>query len=55
MLVGFAIAGVITDKYTALSGGHQWQDIWLFPAGFAAVVLVIFLLMFKSEKVQADA
>lgn len=55
MLVGFAIAGLITDKYTALAGTHQWQDIWLFPAGFAAVVLIIFLLMFKSEKVQTDA
>lgn len=55
MLIGFAIAGKITDQYTALTGGHQWQDIWLFPAGFAALVLVIFLLMFKSEKVTTDA
>ncbi len=55
MLVGFAVAGAITDTYTLESGAHSWQQVWLFPAGFAAVVLVMFIAMFKSEKVNADA
>ena len=54
MLIGFAVAGKITDEYTTATS-HSWQDIWLFPAGFAAVVLVIFLVLFKSEKVSTDA
>ena len=55
MLVGFAVAGAITDSYTLASGAHSWQQVWLFPAGFAAVVLVLFAILFKSEKVNADA
>ncbi|BFT32362.1 nucleoside permease [Alteromonas sp. D210916BOD_24] len=55
MLVGFAVAGAITDTYTLESGAHSWQQVWLFPAGFATVVLVMFIAMFKSEKVNADA
>ena len=54
MLVGFWVAGKITDTYTA-DGVSDWASIWLFPAGFAAVVLVLFFLTFKDEKVSADA
>ncbi|MDP2536883.1 nucleoside permease [Alteromonas stellipolaris] len=54
MLIGFAVAGKITDEYTTTTS-HSWQDIWLFPAGFAAVVLIIFLMLFKSEKVSTNA
>ncbi|NVK54179.1 MAG: nucleoside permease [Alteromonadaceae bacterium] len=53
MLVGFWVAGQITDNYT-LDAGHDWQQIWLFPAGFAAVVLVLFLVVFKAEEVKTD-
>merc|ERR1712000_448245 len=52
MLVGFWVAGQITDNYAG-DTGHAWQQIWLFPAAFAAVVL--FLLIFKKEEVKADA
>lgn len=55
MLMGFAVAGMITDKYALAEGGHAWQDIWLFPAGFAAVILVVFVVLFKGEKVDANA
>ena len=55
MLVGFAVAGAITDTYTMEAGAHSWQQVWLFPAGFAAVVLVLFAFLFRKEKVNADA
>jgi len=55
MLVGFAVAGAITDTYTMETGAHRWQQVWLFPAGFAAVVLVLFAILFRKEKVNADA
>ena len=55
MLVGFAVAGMITDRYTTETSVHEWQQIWLFPAAFAAVVFLIFLFMFKSEKEKINA
>ncbi len=51
MLIGFWIAGKITDTYLLTDGGHTWQTIWLYPAGFALLVFVIFALIFKNEKV----
>ena len=53
MLIGFWVAGQITDEYV-IAEGHNWQSIWLFPAAFAFVVLVLFVLLFKSEKVSTD-
>ena len=48
MLIGFIIAGYITDMYTA-DGLHDWMKIWVFPAIFAGIVAIIFLLAFKKE------
>ena len=53
MLIGFTVAGMITDMYVG-EGSHSWADIWLFPAGFAAAVAVIFLLAFKKQKEDID-
>lgn len=54
MLIGFAVAGQVTAAYTAAptAAGSvtDWQQVWLFPAGFAAVVLVLFMLFFKQEQ-----
>jgi nucleoside transporter len=52
MLIGFWVAGKITDEYLVSEGVHNWQSIWVFPAIFAAVVLVLFLLLFKNEKIE---
>ncbi|CAL1520666.1 nucleoside permease [Chitinophaga sp. MM2321] len=49
MLIGFLISGPIVEAYKT-SGGHNWQAIWLIPAGIAAVVLVLFMLLFKDKK-----
>lgn len=55
MLIGFWVAGQITDAYKLSNGMHNWQHIWLFPAGFALVVMVIFALLFKNEKIEYKA
>ncbi len=55
MLVGFKIAGIISDKYLISEGVHNWQDIWTFPAIFAVVILVLFVLFFKDEKIEYKA
>ena len=52
MLVGFWVAGQIVDQNLIGEGLHSWKDIWVFPSVFAVVVLVLFALLFKNEKVQ---
>jgi nucleoside transporter len=50
MLIGFSIAGQLTDAF-AVQGGHDWRSIWLYPAAFAGLVAVLFGLLFKNEVV----
>ena len=50
MLIGFWVAGQLTDAF-AVDGGHDWRSIWLYPAGFAAAVAVVFALLFRNEVV----
>ena len=52
MLIGFWVAGKVSDKYLIAENTHSWQEIWMFPAGFAAVVLIVFTLFFKNEKIE---
>ncbi len=52
MLIGFWIAGKITDTYLLEDATHTWQTIWMYPAGFALVVFLLFALVFKNEEVE---
>ncbi|MEJ1221644.1 nucleoside permease [Sediminicola sp. 1XM1-17] len=52
MLIGFKIAGIITDTYKGADGLHSWDNIWTFPAIFALVVMVLFAIFFKNEEVE---
>lgn len=47
MLIGFKVAGMIVE-----ANGNDWKTIWMYPAGFAAVILVLFFVAFKDEKVE---
>ena len=51
MLIGFWVAGQITDNYL-VGETHDWKTIWLYPAAFAAAVFVFFLIAFKNEKIE---
>jgi nucleoside transporter len=53
MLIGFWAAGKITDHY-ATGAVHDWKSIWQFPAGFAAVIFVLFALSFMNENVRYE-
>jgi len=55
MLIGFWVAGVITDSYVLENLGHDWASIWLFPAGFAIIVLIFFTIFFKNETITYKA
>ncbi|WP_149088062.1 nucleoside permease [Pseudomonas prosekii] len=52
MLIGFWVAGQVTDHYAAASS-HDWKSIWLFPAGFALVIFLCFSLAFKGRQPAA--
>tara|TARA_Y100000996_G_scaffold395358_1_gene360519 strand:- start:24756 stop:25949 length:1194 start_codon:yes stop_codon:yes gene_type:complete len=52
MLIGFWVAGKISDKYLLSNGSHDWETIWLIPASFAIAVMIIFMLIFKNEKIE---
>jgi nucleoside transporter len=48
MLIGSIVAGKVKDQYT-VNEVTNWLNVWLVPAGIAAVILVLFLLFFKDN------
>ncbi|MBT8236700.1 MAG: MFS transporter, partial [Bacteroidia bacterium] len=52
MLIGFWVAGQITDFYALTENSHEWKDIWRIPGVFAFAVAVLFALLFKNEKIE---
>jgi nucleoside transporter len=57
MLIGSWLSGRVVDAYVVAGDvGHDWQSIWLVPAGMAAAVLVLFALFFRDDRaVEARA
>ena len=54
MLIGFYVAGIITDSYELDDGLHNWTSVWTFPAIFAFVVMLLFVIFFKNEKLDKE-
>ena len=54
MLIGFWVAGIITDHYKIAANVFDYKMIWLIPSGIALVVFLIFAGAFKDEKKQAE-
>lgn len=52
MFIGFWVAGQITEYYKTATG-HNWPQIWLVPAAFAFLVMIIFAVFFK-DSVRVD-
>jgi sugar phosphate permease len=51
MLIGATLSGRIVDAHAYTENGvvlHDWSSIWLYPAAMAAVVLMLFLLLFRD-------
>ena len=51
MLIGFRLAGWLTDQYVSDSG-HLWKEIWIQPAIFSFVILILFLFSFKNQTIK---
>ena len=49
MLIGFAVAGWITDNYKMADGAVNWEMVWIIPAGIAVVVFLLFALLFNDK------
>ncbi len=52
MLIGFWVAGKISDMYLVSENVHDWTNIWTFPAIFAAAVMALFAIFFKNEIIE---
>jgi nucleoside transporter len=62
MLIGSWLSGKIVDRYASIVSGvsgvsgiggavtHDWNRIWLVPAGGALAVLILFALFFRSDE-----
>lgn len=55
MGIGSKLSGIVADMYTGADGKIDWTSVWLVPAGIAAVVLVVFVLMFTDKKTPVPA
>jgi len=52
MFVGSAIAGSIYNHTVTAHGAaslFQWKTFWLYPAGIATLVAIVFILLFKDK------
>lgn len=52
MGIGSKLSGIVLDKYTMTDAAgvvtHNWNGVWMIPAGIAAVVLLLFIIFFNS-------
>ena len=55
-LIGFWVAGYVGTMYADIKSTEGlaafWQHVWLVPAGIAFVVMILFMIFFKNEKVE---
>jgi nucleoside transporter len=55
MYIGFYLAGQYVDKFALKDSlgkviGHNWQQVWIFPALFATGVALLFMVFFRNDK-----
>ena len=57
MGIGSKLSGIVLDKYTLSDANnvvtHNWNSVWMIPAGIAAVVLILFIIFFKDKRTMS--
>jgi len=53
MLIGFSVAGSVSD-HSMVKGQHDWFRIWIYPAAFAAAIMIMFALLFRNEAITYE-
>jgi nucleoside transporter len=54
--IGAFVSGRVVDAFRLADGTHDWRSIWLVPAVASAVVMVLFVLLFRpAGNVQPPA
>lgn len=51
-IMGSFVSGIIIDKYFTAGGLKDWPGIWFSFAAYAAVIAVLFAIMFKHKHVN---
>lgn len=57
MAIGTALSGNLVDLFVldaTAGGGHDWPRIWLIPAGFAALVALVFVVSFRDSSADGE-
>ena len=54
MFVGSWLAGVIAQNYTNAAGAHDWKSIWLVPAIMSAVLIPVFIALFREKSADTQ-
>lgn len=47
--IGTLASGIIVDMYLMADNSHNWEIIWLVPAGFSVLVFIFFAIFFKDK------
>ena len=47
--IGAFVSGRVVDAFRLADGTHDWRSIWLVPAVASAVVMVLFVLLFRPS------
>jgi nucleoside transporter len=50
MFIGTWFSGFVAERFK-VGAGHDWQSIWLVPAGIAAGALLYFIFFFREKRV----
>jgi nucleoside transporter len=54
--IGAYVSGRVVDAYLLPDGTHDWRSIWLVPAAAAAVIMVVFAVLFRpAARIQHAA